>query len=181
MIIELGHFALILAFGVAILQSTLPMIGAAQNRTGWMAVAEPAAIKQFVLVAFSFAALTYGFVSSDFSLKVVVAGGTGFLGSALISQLTADGHDVTSRTSDQLADLRARTIGFVFQTFNLLPVLSAAENVEYPLLQLKSLSKASRQERSGRRSSQLAASSSATVEASARTGWSTNSARSRLR
>ena len=43
--------------------------------------------------------------------------------------------DVGGRTQDQLADLRSRTIGFIFQTFNLLPVLSAAENVEYPLLQ----------------------------------------------
>jgi len=40
--------------------------------------------------------------------------------------------DVSGRTADQLADLRSRTIGFIFQTFNLLPVLSAAENVEYP-------------------------------------------------
>ena len=43
--------------------------------------------------------------------------------------------DVSGRTPDQLADLRARSIGFIFQTFNLLPVLSAAENIEYPLLQ----------------------------------------------
>jgi putative ABC transport system ATP-binding protein len=57
------------------------------------------------------------------------------------------GEDVSGRTPDQLADLRARTIGFVFQTFNLLPVLSAAENVEYPLLQLPELTK---QERLGR-------------------------------
>ena len=58
-----------------------------------------------------------------------------------------DGHDVSGRTPDQLADLRARTIGFIFQTFNLLPVLSAEENVEYPLLQLPELTKAQRRER----------------------------------
>jgi putative ABC transport system ATP-binding protein len=58
-----------------------------------------------------------------------------------------DSHDVSGRTPDQLADLRARTIGFVFQTFNLLPVLSAAENVEYPLLQLPELTKKERLER----------------------------------
>jgi PAS domain S-box-containing protein len=47
------------------------------------------------------------------------------------------GAEVSNRTPDELADLRARTIGFIFQTFNLLPVLSAWENVEYPLLQNK--------------------------------------------
>ncbi|MCI0415331.1 ABC transporter ATP-binding protein [bacterium] len=49
--------------------------------------------------------------------------------------------------SDELADLRARTIGFIFQNFNLLPVLSAAENVEYPLLQIREISKMERKER----------------------------------
>ena len=64
-------------------------------------------------------------------------------------QVFIDGQDVSGRTPDQLADLRARTIGFVFQTFNLLPVLSAAENVEYPLLQLPELTKRERLERVG--------------------------------
>jgi len=58
-----------------------------------------------------------------------------------------DGRDVSGQTPDQLADLRARTIGFIFQTFNLLPVLSAEENVEYPLLQFPELSKRERRER----------------------------------
>jgi putative ABC transport system ATP-binding protein len=55
--------------------------------------------------------------------------------------------DVSGKTPDQLADLRARTIGFIFQTFNLLPVLTAAENVEYPLLQRPDLDKAGRKRR----------------------------------
>jgi putative ABC transport system ATP-binding protein len=51
-------------------------------------------------------------------------------------KITINGVDVTGRDPDDLADLRARTIGFVFQTFNLFPILSAYENVEYPLLQM---------------------------------------------
>ena len=62
-------------------------------------------------------------------------------------RISIDGVDVAGKTSDELADLRGRAIGFVFQTFNLLPVLSAEENVEYPLLQMKGLSKSERHKR----------------------------------
>ena len=55
--------------------------------------------------------------------------------------------DVTGKTSDDLADLRARSIGFIFQTFNLLPVLSAEENVEYPLLQIREIDRRERRAR----------------------------------
>jgi putative ABC transport system ATP-binding protein len=58
-----------------------------------------------------------------------------------------DGQEVTGLSPDALADLRARSTGFIFQTFNLFPVLSAAENVEYPLLQLPELGKRERRER----------------------------------
>jgi cytochrome c-type biogenesis protein CcmF len=73
MIVELGHFALILALAVAVVQTTVPLVGAARRNAAWMAVAEPAALLQVLLVAFSFAALTYAFVVSDFSLAVVTA------------------------------------------------------------------------------------------------------------
>ncbi len=72
MIVELGHFALILAFAVAMVQTVIPLIGAHKGWDGWMAVAEPAATAQFLLVAASFGALTYAFVTSDFSLQLVV-------------------------------------------------------------------------------------------------------------
>jgi putative ABC transport system ATP-binding protein len=58
-----------------------------------------------------------------------------------------DDREVTGLSSDALADLRARTTGFIFQTFNLFPVLSAAENVEYPLLLQPELSLAERRKR----------------------------------
>jgi cytochrome c-type biogenesis protein CcmF len=72
MIVELGHFTLILALAVALVQSTIPLIGAQKRWAGWMAVAGPAATLQFLLIGFSFAALTYAFVTSDFSLRLVV-------------------------------------------------------------------------------------------------------------
>ena len=72
MITELGHFALILAFWVAIVQTVVPLVGAAKRWTGWMVFAEPAAIAQFLLTAFSFGALAWAFTASDFSLRIVV-------------------------------------------------------------------------------------------------------------
>ncbi|MFC3616335.1 heme lyase CcmF/NrfE family subunit [Lutimaribacter marinistellae] len=72
MVTELGHFALILAFMVAIVQVVVPLVGAHKRWPGWMAVAEPAANAQFLLTAFSFAALVWAFVTSDFSLRLVV-------------------------------------------------------------------------------------------------------------
>ncbi len=48
-----------------------------------------------------------------------------------------DGEVVSALSAGRRADLRARKLGFIFQTFNLIPVLSAWENVEYPLLLTK--------------------------------------------
>ncbi len=72
MITELGHFSLILAFLVAIVQAVVPMIGAQRRNAAWMAVAEPAAAAQFFLTLAAFGALMWAFVTSDFSLRLVV-------------------------------------------------------------------------------------------------------------
>ncbi|RZW05433.1 MAG: heme lyase CcmF/NrfE family subunit [Rhodobacteraceae bacterium] len=73
MIVETGHFTLILALLVACVQCALPLVGAHKGWRGWMAVAGPAALAQAALLAFSFSALTYAFVTSDFSVRLVVA------------------------------------------------------------------------------------------------------------
>lgn len=57
-----------------------------------------------------------------------------------------EGTSTSALTDKQLANLRKSRIGLVFQTFNLIPVLSAAENVEYPLL-LQSLTRQERKKR----------------------------------
>jgi len=60
-------------------------------------------------------------------------------------EIFVDGKDITRLSQGDLAVWRNHTIGFVFQTFNLIPVLTAFENVELPLL-LTRLSKAARRE-----------------------------------
>jgi len=72
MIPELGHFALILALLVAAVQAVVPLVGAWRGHGGMMAVARPAAFVQLTLVAIAFAALTYAYLVSDFSVLNVV-------------------------------------------------------------------------------------------------------------
>ena len=60
--------------------------------------------------------------------------------------VTIDGEEITQLDASRLADLRLRKIGFVFQAYNLIPVLSAAENVEF-ILQLMGVSKSERRHR----------------------------------
>ena len=58
----------------------------------------------------------------------------GCLDTPTAGEIAIDGEPVTSWSAGRRADLRASKLGFVFQTFNLIPVLTAWENVEYPLL-----------------------------------------------
>ena len=67
---ELGHMALVLAFCVALLQAVIPLVGAQRNHARLMEFGDRAAVAQFLLLAFSFLALTSVFVSSDFSVKL---------------------------------------------------------------------------------------------------------------
>lgn len=97
-------------------------------------------------------------LSIDEGVFLAVAGPSGSGKSTLLNligcidtpdsgRIVLDGQDISGRTPDALADYRARAVGFVFQTFNLFPVLTAWENVEYPLLQFPELSAAERRQR----------------------------------
>ena len=72
MIVETGHFALVLALAVALMQAILPIWGTLRRDRGLAGIGGTAAGVQFALVAYSFAALVYAHVSSDFSLTTVV-------------------------------------------------------------------------------------------------------------
>ncbi|MGD0961217.1 MAG: heme lyase CcmF/NrfE family subunit [Methylomonas sp.] len=71
MIPELGHYALILALCMAIIQSALPIYGASRAISGWVAVAKPAAYGQFLFMGLAYAALTHSFIVHDFSVAYV--------------------------------------------------------------------------------------------------------------
>jgi cytochrome c-type biogenesis protein CcmF len=72
MIVESGHFALVLALALALAQACIPFAGARLGDGALMRVARPAAIAQFLLIAFAYGALTYAHVVSDFSLVNVI-------------------------------------------------------------------------------------------------------------
>ncbi|HEY5632799.1 MAG TPA: heme lyase CcmF/NrfE family subunit [Burkholderiaceae bacterium] len=70
MIPELGHFALVLAMPLALLTGVLALLGAWRHDARMMAVAAPASIAQFALVAFAFGCLISIFVDNDFSVAL---------------------------------------------------------------------------------------------------------------
>jgi cytochrome c-type biogenesis protein CcmF len=72
MIAEIGHFSLILALAVALVQAVLPMVGAARNNAAWMATAAPTALVQLACIATAFGCLMTAFVTSDFTVANVM-------------------------------------------------------------------------------------------------------------
>jgi cytochrome c-type biogenesis protein CcmF len=70
-IVEIGHFALILACCVAFIQMTVPLWGAERGHPALAAMATPAATAQFALILIAFLSLMHAFVTSDFSVSVV--------------------------------------------------------------------------------------------------------------
>ncbi|WP_237154990.1 heme lyase CcmF/NrfE family subunit [Oryzibacter oryziterrae] len=68
MIIEIGHFSLILALILALVQSVVPVIGAARRDNAMMAVAPAAALGQMLFITISFGALSHAYLTSDFSV-----------------------------------------------------------------------------------------------------------------
>ncbi|SDH76705.1 cytochrome c-type biogenesis protein CcmF [Pseudomonas benzenivorans] len=73
MIPELGHLAMILALCLALVQASLPLIGAWRGDHQWMSLAVPAAWGQFAFLAFAFLCLTYAFMVDDFSVAYVAS------------------------------------------------------------------------------------------------------------
>ena len=71
MIPEFGHYALILALCIAIIQGILPLVGAHQGRREWILLARPAAQTVFLLLAIAFVILAWSFYSNDFSVLYV--------------------------------------------------------------------------------------------------------------
>jgi cytochrome c-type biogenesis protein CcmF len=71
MIPEFGHYALILALCIAVIQGILPLVGAHQGRREWILLARPAAQTVFLLLAMAFVILAWSFYTNDFSVLYV--------------------------------------------------------------------------------------------------------------
>jgi cytochrome c-type biogenesis protein CcmF len=69
--VETGHFALVLAFALSLVQTLVPLFGARLNNQRLMAVGGPVAVTGFALTALSFVALASAYASSDFSVASV--------------------------------------------------------------------------------------------------------------
>lgn len=79
--------------------------------------------------------------------KSTVLNMLGCLDTPTSGEIIMDGTSITPMSRTQRAEFRGRNIGFIFQSFNLIPVLSVYENIEYPLIMVQNLSESERKER----------------------------------
>lgn len=84
----------------------------------------------------------FSIVGPSGSGKTTLLNLIGCIDNPTAGSIQVHGQDITQMNDDQLTDLRLYKIGFIFQTFNLIPVLDVLENVEFPLLIMKKYSKA---------------------------------------
>jgi cytochrome c-type biogenesis protein CcmF len=79
MIPELGHFALILALCLALVQASFPLIGSLNGTRSWMAMARPLAYGQLAFIGIAFLCLVEAFLTSDFSVRYVATNSNSLL------------------------------------------------------------------------------------------------------
>ncbi|MCK5294680.1 MAG: ABC transporter ATP-binding protein, partial [Arcobacteraceae bacterium] len=79
--------------------------------------------------------------------KSTVLNMLGCLDTPTEGSLNINGEEITSLDKTKLANFRGLHIGFIFQSFNLIPVLSVYENIEYPLIMIQNLPEEQRKER----------------------------------
>lgn len=80
-------------------------------------------------------------VGTSGSGKTTLLNIIGCIDTASEGSVKINGFEITRLNDNELTDLRLRKIGFIFQTFNLIPVLDVFENIEFPLLLMNSLPK----------------------------------------
>jgi len=79
--------------------------------------------------------------------KSTVLNMLGCLDTPTSGEIIIDGTSISPMSRTQRAEFRGKNIGFIFQSFNLIPVLSVYENIEYPLIMVQNLSEDERKER----------------------------------
>ena len=79
--------------------------------------------------------------------KSTVLNMLGCLDTPTKGSLVIEGKDITKMNSTKLANFRGENIGFIFQSFNLIPVLTVYENIEYPLIMIQNLEEDERKKR----------------------------------
>ncbi len=93
MLPEIGHFALVIALALALVQAVFPLVGAARHDAPLMSVARPAALLQFVFLFLSFVCLVAAFVGNDFTVAYVAANSNSLLPVQYRISATWGGHE----------------------------------------------------------------------------------------